>query len=938
MKHIRILLIFTTFLFAINLQSQESSKNYGSKEFEDFFSEISNYLRNYELVKAQSVLDDFKTRNLSQLDCNQKALLYQRQGAIYFSKEDDTNALKYWLDSTLFYWQKCDIKSEYHYALTQANIGNSYRFLSQYAKASMYLNKAAQLWEQIEDLDKGWHARKLLDNASFFTNIGDGYNANLIFDRVENLLPELKDKELQANYYKMKGFDLYSSNQFEDAIASCKNAIVFYKSDEKKFFRDLVVCYFNSALSNLDLGNYTQCSNQLDSMKLLFDKYEYTKMFSRYQNAKAITYKHLGDYVAAKKTVLSQIQDLENSATVDIKRLSFGYENLADILVKEGKYEEAFARYNKARDLYLPPNSSYESLINNSNQSILNPINFATCLNQIAITKNLQYQQTGDSKFLEEAADIYEEIKIVFDRDRLSTYNEVKKSIASDKIKQLYQEAVKTYVSLYKQTHQNEYLELAYQYASTNKSLLQKEKAINNKVFRELLPDSLSQQEALFVRNINRTYSRIQNNTDFLQKDSLYSALSLVQSEYEAFVKNIGERYPKYYADIYAEVSPLTIQQVQNNLQAGDLLLDYYFGSDSLYCFAITQQECQLTSTLADNVLLSDINQARDNLEDGNETRKELLQKLYRVLVKPHTHGKEQRLKIIGDDQLLKLPFEALLNGQEYLIQRYPISYLLSNNDLENATKKIDYTMDYVGFGSTYSDQLNSSLVNVISKDFLPLSQLSKAPQEIESSNLIWGGSTFINQSANKENFIAKANSSSILHIAMHGIINTKFPEQSALIFDDRKEECILKVNEIYQMNLENELVILSSCDSGSGKIYSAEGTQSLARGFAVAGAPAIVSSLWAAYDDPTSKIMASFNENLANGEDKDVALQKAKLTYLETAFPTLKAPKYWSNIVLIGDTSPMSIAEASPMWMYLAIGLVLLFGIFLGVRKIKSN
>lgn len=931
---ILLLLSFSNF----SILAQQDSKNYGSPEFEQFYESINEHFNNYTLKQAQLELDNYKATHLSKLDCNQKALLYHLQGSIYYSKENDIDALKYWVDSSLYYWNFCPVKSEYHYALIQSNIGNSYSYLNKIDSAKIYLDKATLLWEEIDDLDKAWHAGKLLTTASFFTLNDDGYNAELIYDRIENILPELNNKEVEAKFYKMKSLHNFATNSFEKAITIGNKAIKYYSTNKTQYYRDLIICYYNIANSHIDLNEYDKASLALDSMKELFENYGYNEQYKRYKNVRSVVDRRMRRFESAKKILESKIDDLKNSKPINSKMLSFAYENLADVYIDEGKIDDAMALYLQARDLYLPKNSTYQEVLQNDDQSFLHPINLAGCLNQIAKTKNLQYQSTGDIKYLNEASTIYQEIKIIFDRDRLSTFNEVKKSIASDRIKELYQEAVNTFVALYRKTNEIQHLETAYQYASTNKSLLQKEKSRNTKIFRKLLPDSLAKKEVYIIQDINSTYSKIQQNVDALKKDSLYSQLSLLQTEYETFAEQLAVNFPKYYAATYQDVNPLTITQVQDNMDQGELVLDYYFSTDSLYCFAISKHSIKLTTASNVSSIQTRINEARNNLEEGNETDGSLLKELYSTLIQPNISGDEKILRIIGDDQLLKLPFEALMHNNKYLIELYPISYLLSNTDLKKKESVSQYNAKYVGFGSEYSDQLNASLANVISKDFLPLSQLAKAGEEIQMSNSVWNGETFLDDQATKSNFFQNAQSASIVHLAMHGIINNKYPDQSAIIFDDRQSECILKVNEIYPLDMKNELVILSSCDSGSGKIYKAEGTQSLARGFAVAGSPSIVSSLWAAYDKPTSEIIAAFNKNLSEGMKKDFALQQAKIKYLKTAFPTLKAPKYWSNIVLIGNTAPMSISSGSKSWLFVFLGVSLLVILIFAIRRNKNK
>lgn len=920
----------------VQLNAQENSKNYGSPEFQVFHDSVSK-VRSKQKIALQ-MIDQYKVDNAKNLDCNQKALLYRLQGSVYYAKYDDLNAIKFWRDSSLYYWNQCDNKSEYHFALIHANIGNSYRWLKKYDLASQYLQKATSLWAEIEDIPKSWLAGKLLDQASFYSLIGDGYNAELIHDRVENILPEINDKTVEAKLHDIKCNHSFTIGRFRDAIDYGNLAIDFYEKDQPKNFKKIIVNHYNIANSFIDLEDYIKALFHLERMNDLFSSYGKTKDYENYLNLKSIVLKRLGRYAESKEIITSKLKIILSEDPLDVAALADSYENMGDVYNEEGDYDKAMELYLKARDLYVPEATTYRAMLKEEIQSFRDPLKLVVCLGQISKTKNLQYRATNDIKYLNDATAIYEDIELIFEKNRLSAYNEVKKSIASDKIKVLYQEAVRTYLALYRSSGDNKFLEQSYKYASINKSLLQKERSRNNKIFHQYLPDSLTSKETGLTKVINATYSALQSEKDAFRRDSLYGQLSQLQQEYEEYIGALEKKYPKYHSEIFAPVNPLSIIQVQQNLGKGELLLDYYFGSDSLYCFAISENSCEIQGIANLNGITETILLARESVESGGKLQNGELEDLYNLFVGAYLDESTESLLIVRDEELLKLPFEVLRTDGKYLIEQFPVSYMFSNTDLAKSIEPTEHKEQFLGFGSKYSKNLNETLSNLISSDFLPLANLLKAPEEIQNSSKIWRGKSFINGQATKENFIANSHTASILHLAMHGIINHKYPDQSALIFDDRAEDSVLKLNEICQLNLNSDLVILSSCHSGSGKIFKAEGTQSLARGFAIAGSASVLSSLWAAYDDPTSMIMSEFNRNLLNGDNKAVALQKAKISYLDNAFPTLRSPKYWSNLILIGDSSPIIVSKSSNYMLLITVGLILLLALLLYIFRKKPK
>ncbi len=147
----------------------------------------------------------------------------------------------------------------------------------------------------------------------------------------------------------------------------------------------------------------------------------------------------------------------------------------------------------------------------------------------------------------------------------------------------------------------------------------------------------------------------------------------------------------------------------------------------------------------------------------------------------------------------------------------------------------------------------------------------------------------------------------------MHTYINDSLPMQSRLIFDntdDPKDK--LFTHEIYNMNISASMVVLSACNTGSGELKKGEGIMSLARGFIYAGVPSIVMTLWEVNDATGSEIMTNYYNNLSDGDFKDVAMQKAKLSVLQNSNMAKAHPFFWSAPIINGNTSSISISKHS--------------------------
>jgi len=144
-----------------------------------------------------------------------------------------------------------------------------------------------------------------------------------------------------------------------------------------------------------------------------------------------------------------------------------------------------------------------------------------------------------------------------------------------------------------------------------------------------------------------------------------------------------------------------------------------------------------------------------------------------------------------------------------------------------------------------------------------------------------------------------------MLHFAVHSTVDEEFPDRSALVLSPDKsdvEDNLLQAREIVGLDLNAELVTLSACDAGSGRIEGVAGMNSLVQAFLMAGARSVVASIWPADDTFTAALMRRFYANLRQGLDKAEALTLAKRQLLHLNGPNA-LPFYWAGFRLVGDS-----------------------------------
>jgi CHAT domain-containing protein len=291
--------------------------------------------------------------------------------------------------------------------------------------------------------------------------------------------------------------------------------------------------------------------------------------------------------------------------------------------------------------------------------------------------------------------------------------------------------------------------------------------------------------------------------------------------------------------------------------------------------------------------------------------------------------GHINRLRIVPDGILNYIPFDALIEQPTtdmkrrdvaYVLKKYAVSYIVSNQLLSPTATKSNWSFftksNFGGFGINYQNT--------------PLSKLPFAETEVAQLQKKLGGDAFT-QTQNKtlrNLFLEKANNYKILHLSMHGTVDDQEPLKSALQFVNEQDSldplAVVDVNNLQFPN--NELTVLSACNTGTGALQRGEGIMSLSRAFAQAGCRSLVMSLWTLQDAYTTEIVGNFYDNLTKKQPKDVALAEAKRLFLSADQSERRAPNYWASLVVIGSIDELNFSDSN--W---KIGLISVFIGFLG-------
>jgi CHAT domain-containing protein/Flp pilus assembly protein TadD len=285
----------------------------------------------------------------------------------------------------------------------------------------------------------------------------------------------------------------------------------------------------------------------------------------------------------------------------------------------------------------------------------------------------------------------------------------------------------------------------------------------------------------------------------------------------------------------------------------------------------------------------------------------ERLKQLHKILIEPIADllpaESNDRIIFMPQGELFLVPFPALqdANGR-YLIEKYtlltaPSIQVLNLTQQQRAKVEQAKPQGVIIVG-------NPSMPKVTVKIGEPPEQLKPLPaaeQEAIAIAKFLKTEALTGDKATKMAILSQFSQARIVHLATHGLLDDfqglGVPGAIALA-PSGNDNGLLTANEILDLKLNAELVVLSACDTGRGRI-TGDGVIGLSRALITAGVPSVIVSLWSVPDAPTAELMVEFYRNWQQGKmDKAQALRQAMLTIMKT-HPN---PRDWAAFTLIGE------------------------------------
>lgn len=424
-------------------------------------------------------------------------------------------------------------------------------------------------------------------------------------------------------------------------------------------------------------------------------------------------------------------------------------------------------------------------------------------------------------------------------------------------------------------------------------------------------------------------------------QETLETELFLTRQRRDSLLELIKINYPRVYS-LNFENANFPLKEVQSRLRADQIVVLFQKAENTLFTMMIEKDKTSLERTLLDSSYDSLLVNFPKHLQSGDQNSFEKVSgELSSILLGPIKDEIKGKSLIIAPDGLMwNVHFDLLRvpGTDRYLLEENAISYAYSVNLLFQPKPPKSRKTKMLAFSFDNGQKTNASL------DVFRNSSIANLPgtvEEIQNISALIPGDYLFGNEANEFNFKQKAPQSDILHLALHGKVDDKNPDNSRLFFTksdaDTLEDGYLYPFELYEMTLKAQLAVLSACETGTGKISNGEGIISLGRAFHYAGVHSLLLSQWEVSDASTPVIMTSFYDNLKQGMHKDEALRQAKLSFFKNANNLSENPLYWGSFFILGNADALDLDNKSFIsryWLPLLLIALIIFFALRGRRK----
>ena len=602
------------------------------------------------------------------------------------------------------------------------------------------------------------------------------------------------------------------------------------------------------------------------------------------------------------------------------------YASLAEAERTRGNLDRALFLYQRSLHADVPGFTDEDPRVNPPTERVLSEERLLEALDGKAQTFALRAERgTGGRRDLDSALRAYEEAVLCIDRMRFGYRIEESKLFRAREAQDVYDHAIRTALRLYDRSGDERAREIAFRFSEKGKGVVLLEEMARAAARRFAgIPDALLEQERRL--RVDLAFHERRLSEERLEAGGHASALPpsqekvfALRQEYDTLRERLEADYPRYH-DLKYPAAAVSVSELQKEvLDDTSALVEYFVGREQVVVFAVTRGSFRVVSVPAAGLQVEVERLRRGILERDEPAYAGAASRLYEWLLSPVADAVSgKRLIVVPDGPLSTLPFEALLVRPvttataelPFLLGEHAVSYAYSATLLRQTlrAKRTPPSADFVAFAPIYARVLPPEA----GRRDLPASraEVEQVASGFRARYPLWqrllgpAPRVYLEAEASE----ARAKSSELgryryVHFATHGLLDAREPRLSGLLLaPDRAppEDGFLRLGEIYNLDLRAELVVLSACETGLGRLAGGEGVIGLTRAFLYAGASKVLVSLWPVSDASTSELMVDLYDELRAGTPPAEALRRAKLR-LQGRHPEYAKPYYWSAFVLVG-------------------------------------
>ncbi|MGB0930046.1 MAG: CHAT domain-containing protein [Chitinophagales bacterium] len=810
--------------------------------------------------------------------------LFFHVGGAYKTLEDYWQAILYFQKATEIF-QSLPNTNKYYQALTYKSIGVCYAQVTDLKEATFYFQKA---------LDEYNHHKYLTDIADVYIDMG------LMYNRINDV------QQAIVYFHKSLFFLNKLDNTSRHSIGAIKSRSTLYSSLGRAY----------SSLKDFEkAGQYLQ--------KTLTG---HLQIFGAKHPRVAHTYYLLGSLHNMKKSYWEGIQYLQKGLV-------------------------AFISTFNEKEVYQNP--SLQDL-----QNLENNVGIILLANKARVFKNYYLEVETTDKNIHIALESAELAIGLMEQMRMGYLSDHSKLSIEQGHRKAYEIGLDVAYTAWKKLEDYWAIEKAFLFAEKAKAVLLLS-AMQGEIakIQSSIPKVLLQKEQNLKKQLVLLDKTIQTQKKAKgDEDSKEAAVQKLQikfleyhQEYSQLMKQMEEIHPDYYQLKY-QTQTISIAKIQTLLQTEELLIQYCLYDKQLFIFAIGADSLcfEVIKFDIDLALLIEAFQKTIFLSDL-ENYISIAHQLYNLLLKPieAKWKAKKQLIIIPDGALHRLNFDALIHPISptkfepiekfsqlpYLLRDFQVHYHYSATLIGQSHQKtqIDIRREIedgflgvapVKFGkratgaSGYILKSKGNGREMILKSGVAetdvLVDLEETEIEVKKVYELFEeqqkkATALFYEMASKEQLLEYIEDYKHILLSTHGFSDTENAALSGLNLyvegegentNSSNEKGKLYLSEVMNLQLKADLVVLSSCESGVGKLQQGEGMMALHRAFLYAGASNIVYSLFKVPQDSTSKLVQAFFGHVLEGDVYSTALHKAKLGLIEDESIE---PIDWAGFALIG-------------------------------------